>query len=70
MIWLSILQKASLFFFCAVYFMTCLLIFFLFSCKQETVILSINCSSAAKIAYKKISMQLDTSSRKFSLNYL
>lgn len=39
-------------------------------CKQETVILSINCTSAAKIAYKKISMQLETSSGKFSGSYL
>uniref|UniRef100_A0A1J3CHM3 N-acetylglucosaminyl-phosphatidylinositol biosynthetic protein gpi1 n=1 Tax=Noccaea caerulescens TaxID=107243 RepID=A0A1J3CHM3_NOCCA len=37
---------------------------------METVILSINCSSAAKTVYKKISMQLDTSSREFSLSYL
>ncbi|VVB05967.1 unnamed protein product [Arabis nemorensis] len=38
--------------------------------EMETVILSINCASAAKIAYKKISMQLVKSSRKFSISYL
>lgn len=42
----------------------------LFLCKQEDVILSINCASAAKIAYNKISTQLKTSSRNFSIGYL
>ncbi|CAN8267997.1 unnamed protein product [Cochlearia groenlandica] len=37
--------------------------------EMETVILSLNCASASKIAYKKISMQLETSSRNFSISY-
>ncbi|KAL0756313.1 hypothetical protein Bca101_093981 [Brassica carinata] len=37
---------------------------------QETVILSINCAASAEIAYRKLSTQLETSSRKFSLSYL
>ncbi|EOA23909.1 hypothetical protein CARUB_v10017123mg [Capsella rubella] len=37
---------------------------------METVILSINCASAAKIAYKKISTPLETPSRNFSISYL
>ncbi|XP_024013026.1 phosphatidylinositol N-acetylglucosaminyltransferase subunit GPI1 isoform X2 [Eutrema salsugineum] len=38
--------------------------------EMETVILSINCASAAKIAYKKLFTQLETSSRNFSISYL
>jgi len=41
-----------------------------FLCKQETVILSLNCAAAAKIAYKKITTQLETSSQNFSISYL
>ncbi|XP_010427583.1 PREDICTED: uncharacterized protein LOC104712386 isoform X1 [Camelina sativa] len=37
---------------------------------METVVLSINCASAVKIAYKKISTQPETSSRNFSISYL
>ncbi|KFK34938.1 hypothetical protein AALP_AA5G213500 [Arabis alpina] len=38
--------------------------------EMETVILSLNCASAATIAYKKMSMQLEKPSRKFSISYL
>ncbi|CAN6898465.1 unnamed protein product [Brassica oleracea] len=38
--------------------------------EMETVILSINCAASAEIAYRKLSTQLETSSRKFSLSYL
>ncbi|KAL9295284.1 putative phosphatidylinositol N-acetylglucosaminyltransferase [Arabidopsis thaliana] len=38
--------------------------------EMETVILSLNCAAAAKIAYKKISTQLETSSQNFSISYL
>ncbi|KAF8102115.1 hypothetical protein N665_0201s0401 [Sinapis alba] len=38
--------------------------------EMETVILSINCAASAEIVYKKLSTQLETSSRKFSFSYL
>ncbi|VYS60661.1 unnamed protein product [Arabidopsis thaliana] len=38
--------------------------------EMETVILSLNCAAAAKIAYKKITTQLETSSQNFSISYL
>ncbi|XP_056867047.1 phosphatidylinositol N-acetylglucosaminyltransferase subunit GPI1 isoform X3 [Raphanus sativus] len=38
--------------------------------EMETVILSINCAASAEIAYKKLSTQLETSSRKSSVTYL
>ncbi|CAN8279719.1 unnamed protein product [Cochlearia groenlandica] len=38
--------------------------------EMETVILSMNCASSAKIAYKKLSTPMETSSRKFSISYL